>query len=332
MLACLAGCLVAGCGKTTVEMDPQELTLRPRAAVTTPGDLSGGNNPGTKADPELTGVTLGTDNSYVIYASASNEAFPTFMQGQLYSYISANSQWEASSSAGTADPVYWPVGGGALDFLAYACTPAAQTALGSSIAWAAVPANGFTVSDWDTYANQYDLMYAFANAQTVAANSGTVDMEFNHSMAVIAFTAKCSVANVFTLNSITINGLEYSGTFTANNAYTEFSAGWSSMTAADKVVYNLSGTTADYDYIVPTTATQCAQHLLVPQQAAKSVTIRYTMPGAASALDYTVRLPRTVWKAGHKYVYALDITLNEIIITETVTDWSEASIPQITLN
>lgn len=298
---------VLSCGKTETVTQTPELRLRPVA-----------QNP-TKADPELAGTSLGTDNSYVVYLSASCDQQPQFMTGQLYSYISATTKWEASSAIGTADPQYWPVAE-KLDFLGLACTPDAHTAL--SPAWhATTSANSVTITGWDTYENQYDVMYAAANGQTSASNSGTVNLAFRHTMALVCFTAQASVAGAITINGITINDLEFEGTLTVDNSRTELSATWSSLTADDKGLRTTDGSSTTLDFVVPTSATQCAQHLLVPQQMAKSVTMTYTTANAVTSLVYTIHLPRTVWKAGYKYTYALNITPTEIIVDPTVSAW-----------
>lgn len=310
---------LAGCGKSQAVVEPKEMVLKPVMAASAMGDLS--EEPDTKADPELTGTTLGTDNSYVVYLSASHPQQPAFMEGQLYSYIAASSKWEASSDIGTADPLYWPMGQEQTDFLAYACTPAAQAALAPD--WdGSIPANGFTISDWDTYAKQYDVMYAVANGQT-AGNTGIVNLSFNHTMAIIGFTAVSTAADIITINRITINGLGYSGTLTVDNSRTELSATWGALATADKAVFKLDDpVSTNLAFNVPTSATQCAAHLLVPQQLAKSVTLNYHLAGADTDLDYLIKLPRTTWKTGYKYIYALGFTPSEIVISETVTDWS----------
>ena len=83
----------------------------------------------------------------------------------------------------------------------------------------------------------------------------------------------------------------------------------------------MSGLAADYAYDVTTSAAQCCQHLLVPQQAAKSITLTYTMKDAVNPLNIVVYLPRAIWKAGYKYTYALNFGLNEIIVDPTVSAW-----------
>lgn len=301
--------LAVGCTGVTPEQTAarHELMLKPSAVA-------------TKADPELAGTSLGTDNTYVVYLSASCDQQPQFMTGQLYSYISATTKWEASSGIGTANPLYWPLAE-KLDFLGLACTPAAYTAL--TPAWhATTSANSVTITDWDTYAKQYDVMYAAANGQTSASNSGTVSLAFRHTMALVCFTAQASVAGAITINGITINDLEYEGTLTVDNTHTGLTATWSDFAApANKLAYNLSGTTADYAYAVTTSAAQCCQHLLVPQQAAKSVTLTYTMKDAVNPLNIVVYLPRAIWKAGYKYTYALNFTPTEITATPSVSAW-----------
>lgn len=98
------------------------------------------------------------------------------------------------------------------------------------------------------------------------------------------------------------------------------------------MAYNLSGNLADYAFSVPAHLDssdpgyvagydQCCQHLLVPPQSSCSLVLTYTTRGAATSLDYTIRLPRTVWKAGYKYTYALNFTPTEIIADPSVSAW-----------
>lgn len=56
--------VTCACGKTLTQEEPCELRLRAAASAS------------TKADPELAGASLGTDNAYVILASASTTGEP----------------------------------------------------------------------------------------------------------------------------------------------------------------------------------------------------------------------------------------------------------------
>lgn len=270
------------------------------------------SNPATKADPELNGTTLGTDNTYVIYASASTPTNAQYFTGQLFSYITASTKWEASSAAGIASPIYWPFGGEKVDFLAYALTSTANTALSPAYN-GTTSAQDFTISTWDTYANQYDVLFAAKNAQTSTTNGGAVAMEFNHLQALLSFTAQASTAGLVTINSITVKGLEYSGTVKVDNEKTTLKANWTLSVGADKVIPNISS------YAVQSAATKIGDNLLIPEQEAKKFVINYTISG--NTQDYEVNIPRTTWKMGYKYIYALSFTVSEITITPTVVDW-----------
>ena len=105
-----AAAACCACVKTQTLETPQELSLSAVASVSAVE---------TKANPELSGASLGTDNTYVIYASASATGEPSFMAGQLFRYSTSDARWHASP-----DPVFWPLQGVSLDFLALAMKPA----------------------------------------------------------------------------------------------------------------------------------------------------------------------------------------------------------------
>ena len=207
-LAVLTGCLalVCACARTITVTEAPELSLNAAASAS------------VKADPELVGASLGVDNTYVILASASAAEEPEFMREQLFTYFSETAKWQASAASGpglggsyTHDPKFWPLGGVKVDFLALALKPAAYDALNAdpgSISFYRPSdggvAAGVSVVEWDTYADQYDVMYAVNNAQSSRSNpGGTVPLEFQHSMAVVGFTAKsASEAGVFTVQGV----------------------------------------------------------------------------------------------------------------------------------
>ena len=297
--------LLSACSKSETVADPVELSLFPVAHAS------------TKADPELDGTSLGTDHTYVIRLSASTPQQPFYLTDQLFSYIDdGDHRWKASSAPGTHTPVYWPGGGERVDLLACALTQAACADL--TLAWSAAPADGFTVSDWDTYACQYDVMYAACNNRT----GGVVDLGFRHTLAVLAFTAECTDAGVFTLDGITVDGLEYGGSLTVDNSRSGITSGWTTTATGDKDVRKRDdASSTDLAFAVPAAAAQCAMHLLVPPQYVKDITIHYSLPGSDLSLDYTIRLPRTFWRAGYKSTYALRFTPTEVLADPSITDW-----------
>lgn len=306
----IAVSLLAGaCSKTGIATDEvRELSVSPEITQLTKAALSGN--------------TLGTDNTYVVYLSASSAEMGEYFSDQLYSYCGTapDGKWRASSAPGVANPIIWPTGGQDLDFLGIACMPQAHEDLQDQIKWdTTLPANSVKIENWDLNEHQYDVLYASRNAQTYGSNSGTVNMQFRHTGALVSLSAKCDIADAFTINAITVNGLEHKGTLTIDNTLSNLTASWEKTgTPADKQVPGLGDeglTLPDTDYV------PCGEGLLIIPQSAKSITLTYTLRGAASPLKYTINLPRILWKAGYKYNYALDFSLEEIKVIPTTTSW-----------
>ena len=282
----------------------------------------------TKADPELTGASLGTDNDYVIYAAASADGSPKYFDpaatsygGQLFAYFTDGAKWfPASGSPYTKQHIYWPFGGVKVDFLAYALTPDAKTALSPTF-HAETHAREFTVADWDTFANQYDVLYAVANGCVPGAD-GNVALAFKHAQALLAFTAKKSATTTvdLTINKITIKDLEYAGTLKVDNYRANLKAGWTISAHGDKDLSAAEGI-SDFPYTLNSTATQITTNLLIPEQSAKQIVINYSMGG--KTFDYELNIPRNPWVMGKKYTFNLEFSAAEITLEPTVNVWME---------
>lgn len=333
--ACIATLGLSACFKaeTVVTEQPQEIGFK---AI---------SSNATKADAQLEGTVLNT--TYSIYASATqknpagvieNAAF--FVNQRFWTDndpVTASSQYRAWGPNAAA-PIYWPVGGVSIDFLAYAMptekygTPAATYANATTDVASVV-----AFEDWNTYENQVDLLYA-ANNAAKSSTSGAenyVKLSFKHAQALLVFQAKVNTANAVTINSITINGLKVKGTFTVDNSRNDLVASWSDLEAvADKNVIAAganSGADNLGEAIVSTTEyAQIGSTLLVPEQPRLNFTINYTMGG--KTMDYTYNEARGTWEMGKKYIYKLDMTLSEIILTEDVQDFVDAAVPEIPLN
>ena len=69
-------------------------------------------------------------------------------------------------------------------------------------------------------------------------------------------------------------------------------------------------------------AAKCTDHLLVIPQPSRTVKLTYHVKNSIPDLTYELPLPRTVWKAGHRYIYDLVFTPTEIRVSDVnVTDW-----------
>ncbi len=331
-LAVLTGCLAlaCACARTITVTEAPELSLNAAASAS------------VKADPELVGASLGVDNTYVILASASAAEEPEFMREQLFTYFSETAKWQASAASGpglggsyTHDPKFWPLGGVKVDFLALALKPAAYDALNAdpgSISFYRPSdggvAAGVSVVEWDTYADQYDVMYAVNNAQSSRSNpGGTVPLEFQHSMAVVGFTAKsASEAGVFTLKDLTLEELQFKGSLVIDNTTTELDVNWivpqGDANQCDKTVPLIVSEFSVPESSATAAAAKCTDHLLVIPQPSRTVKLTYHVKNSIPDLTYELPLPRTVWKAGHRYIYDLVFTPTEIRISDVnVTDW-----------
>lgn len=129
------------------------------------------------------------------------------------------------------------------------------------------------------------------------------------------------------------------GTFTVNNERNILVSGWTFGAGATKAEnYKMkSGSTLspanvdliasciDYGTPVGTENTQLGETLLIPEQEKVNFTIEYTSGG--NTMYYTVNDFRGVWQKGHKYVYNIDLLINEIVITEEVVDFDMTQSP-----
>jgi len=267
----------------------------------------------TKANPEVTGTTL-PSKDYILYVTAARVgASPAaYFFGETQFVTASTATPLAADDQFKADPAqYWPVGGASLDFLAIACKSADKTTL--SPTW--TPVGVMTTASWDTWTNQIDLLYASNNG---ASKATTTALEFKHAQALLAFQAQASVAGQITIKNIEIEDLEHTGTFTVNNTRNIIQTAWDITASGKKAVKGMS------DYVVTTSmANVSCDNLLVPQQGKKNITVTYSIAG--NEYQYTLNNERTTWEAGKKYVYQFNITLTEIVFTESVSDWDTTS-------
>ena len=84
------------CAKTEIIQDEAPVEMSFKAVTNLP----------SKADPELSGASLGTDNDYVIYAAASADGSPKYFDpaatsygGQLFAYFTDGAKWFPASGS-----------------------------------------------------------------------------------------------------------------------------------------------------------------------------------------------------------------------------------------
>lgn len=305
LLATMALALVA-CNKsqTIVTEAPGEISFKAVTSVA------------TKADPEINTTVL-PDNNYKIFVAATNAETNSQYFGET-AFTTADATVTSESQYKAASPIYWPVGGANLDFLAYATTDANKTKLGT-ITWG-TPATLFVqFAEWDTYENQVDLVYAKSNN---TAKGASVKLDFKHAQALLSFEAKKSgtgTSGEIKINSITIQDLDYKVTYKIDNTYNELITSWTVSNHEDKIIKNIDAG----GYVVTASSLHFGDNLLVPEQGRKNFIVNYTVSG--NNMNYTYNSPRGKWEAGKKYVYKIDLNLTEIVFTEEVAAWDTTS-------
>lgn len=282
-----------------------------------------------KADAQLEGTLLG--DTYHMYVSATQYKADGAIETAAYfteaDFAPAATPVAADTKYHATPQLYWPIGNAVLDFVAFAM-PAAAHGVAPLAAFpnaASDVASMVTFNNWNTYENQVDLLYAVKNGATTATNAGaqTVNFEFNHAQALLVFQAQVNDPGIITINKITMPNLLVNGNFVIDNTKNVLNAHWENLAtvATEDVVAPGADPLADNlgEALTAAAYAQVGSSLLIPQQPRINFTINYSISG--NTMEYTVNLPRGNWEMGKKYIYQLNITLNEIIATQVVSDY-----------
>lgn len=276
----------------------------------------------TRAEVEGTAFPTGQD-MYVAAYDATKGA--DFFAQTTFDEDGTTGKWKASPAK------YWPLDAATINFLAYTGIPS------GSYFNATHPAQDLTITLADNSTNQYDLMYACGRqSRARGAAASDVSMNFKHALALIKFTVQSAAdyGATLKLTSIVLTGAHYSGTYTITHTgwndsdndpdAQAVSGAWSSVSTQANVTRTPSW--AD-DNKVTTSAQQVGAGILVvpddndSNDDYTSFTINYTLDGKPYSFTYTPA-DLDVHQA-KKYTFAITMTLNEIIIAPTVTDFEE---------
>ena len=330
---------------------PQELTFK---AVT---------NVATKADAQLEGTSL--NKFYRIYASATQRRADGSIENASYftdktfatdttKAIGASSKYQAMeliNGEWQVSPIYWPLGGCFVDYIAYAmpsdvhdANPALENGPVAAYANEATDvASHLAFKEWDTYQQQVDVLYAVKNGANTTEHAGaaTLPLTFNHTQALLVFQAKVNIDSVLQINEIKLNNLLVKGDFVVDNTKNNLIAEWENLITmpdedvvapgADPENDNLHAYVEGEDpkvaeYLDNTNKfEQVGSSLLIPQQPTLNFVVTYTVSG--KTMQYEYNHERSTWEMGKKYVYKLDFTLNEIVITQDVEDFETTEYP-----
>ena len=280
--------------------------------------------PTTRAEVEGTTFPSGQD-MYVAAYDATKGA--DFFGQTTFDEDGSTGKWKASPAK------YWPMDAATINFLAYTGVPS------GSYFNATHPAQDLTITLADNSTNQYDLMYACGRqSRARGAAASDVAMNFKHALALIKFEVKTAADYSYgdpkqyplAITSIVLTGAHYSGTYTINNAsnYSSTASDISTLKGAWSSVATQTNVTRTPTFANITTSFQQvgAGILVVPDENDAtddytSFTINYTLNGNPYTFTY-IPANLDVHQA-KKYTFAITMTLNEIIIVPTVTDYVE---------
>ena len=184
-----------------------------------------------------------------------------------------------------------------------------------------LPSVRFTVTDGHTDFLMSDL----AESQTYASNSGTVTLNFNHTLSLIDFTVeKVDSGNDYEviLTDISFEDIYMSGICRGGTTWEGFTGGRRSITV-------LSGGTQEAIHNTRTAVTG-ASVMVIPQTVvgAASMKVTYTLEvrstGAKSTNECYLDITNN-WAANGHYTYYLQITPDlPIEFSVSWTDWGDA--------
>lgn len=299
--------LAAACTQTEIEQDP--ICFAPVASKSTKAIISG--------------TTYPTGESFVV--SAYYNGSSAYFNDLEASYSSAATFWETSSSQ------YWPLRG-SLTFNAF--SPASASSSGITI-----DANGVSATDYTIQTAQQmatDFCYATATVSDCINHPDAVPMTFSHALSQVVFRAKADAyySTASRTVNITLTSLGMQGIYSVG----DFSYGvWENQSAEN--YYTLSSTPTELTYDGsnrPETIDVCT-FLFLPQELGPNaaITVGYDLVQTVSGNEYSfsnspVTIPLgaylTEWQPGRKYIYTLNIGMNNVItFSVSAVGWQDES-------
>lgn len=318
----LAIAAVASCAKTEsvyTEAD-SEIKLAPVAAKQTKANVLGA----------IDGVEYPTAENFDVYGYWNNVgAGEVYTDGVSYfgeagvEFVNKGNYW------GGAKTYYWPKNG-ALRFAAYSPSSLdlAHSQEGDTFSVTGYEQPSSTAATWDFLVAPTSKSYT---AMTAAEN---VAVKFEHALSWITLQVKAKdadAADVFTIKSVKINGVNTTADFEASmlgKEMVDYEAWSNQAVPAEYVVFEgVQGVTAEPTVIETTTA-----GTLVIPQATTNVTVVFNQKGVNGTLDMedmVVNLDLVLdqdnepWRPGFHYTYTLIFGLDEILINPSVDTWEE---------
>lgn len=304
----LGAVLASACVKSTIDLQDRSIAFAPVASKATKAIIQG--------------TTYPTSESFKV--NAYLDGTDAYFQNQTASYSSSLHLWETETSQ------YWPLDG-SLTFYAY--SPA--TASGISISADGVSATDYTIQTSAQMTT--DLCYASATVGDCSAHPESVPLQFSHALSQVVFRVKAAAyySNAQRTVTLSMTSLSLSGIYSVG----DFADGaWENQGSEHSYTLSNSSTTLTYNQSNEPETTLVCSYLFLPQEFGSNAALNvgYTVVQTVSGSNYTlenspVTIPLsgniTQWEPGKKYIYTLNIGMNNVItFTAAAVGWQD--VPQ----
>lgn len=298
-----AAILAGSCVKTDNGLPDNSIVFSPVASKATRAIISGASYP--------------TTESFVV--SAFYNGSYSYFEDLAVSYSSAQSKWTGETDQ------YWPLNG-SLTFHAYS----PESAVGVSIdASNGISASNYTIQT--TAQMTTDLCYATATVADCSNHPDAVPLTFSHALSQVVFRVKAADYYTTVNNTVTISltSLSLGGILSVGDFADE---SWDNLSSARTYTLSNATTALTYDGENNPQATEVCSYLFLPQELSEdaSINVGYSVNqsalGSLSNPPVAIKLKNTIteWQPGKKYIYTLNIGMNNLItFSASAVGWLE---------
>ena len=297
--------LAASCSRVDADRPDNTISFTPVAEKATKAIISGATYP--------------TSESFVV--SAYHNGTAAYFEDLQATYSSSLALWS------TAVSQYWPLAG-SLSFIAYS----PYDASGVSISSDGVSATDYTIQNAAQMTT--DLCYASATVADCSNHPESVSLIFSHALSQVVFRVKAAgyYTNASNTVSLALTSLSLGGIYSIG----DFADGvWDNLETEYSYSITNSSTTLTYDGSNNPNEIEIGSYLFLPQELSGNAcinvgySIAQTVSGTTNTLvnsPVAIPLGGTIseWQTGKKYIYTLNIGLNNLIsFTVSVAGWQD---------
>jgi len=249
-----------------------------------------------------------TRGAKVTTVGISNMGVSASVYGSSSSYTSAGCGsyfYKESVSSGTPTRFYWPTADYKISFFGYYPYNNAAFTVQSAASATGAPTYSYTVPS--AIASQQDIMTGQV-VDRLGGLASAVNMTLSHRCAAVRFSITNDRSEAITVNSISIEGVKYTGTFN-ENTWTLGDAVNSSLSNPFTLSYGSSIATGATIDVTGTTNI----FLMLPQTLPATASLKVVVDDE----EFETELAGT-WQAGKEYTYS--VTINENIIDLSMVD------------